>query len=222
MKKIISFVCYGAAAALTVFILYIQCGINVIISWVGLLLALILISGILITGTLFRISGLNDPAKKHHTVYITLWIIFIFYIAFLVYLLFLDNTFGRTIQEDHSNYYWYFKFRTNFIPFRMISEYIRNLKHGAVKYAVINLFGNLAAFMPMAFFMPMLFKTMRKPIPFMIFILSALVLVEGTQFLLMVGICDIDDIILNFTGSMIIYIILKLTIFRKQLKTFLN
>ena len=73
-----------------------------------------------------------------------------------------------------------------------------------------NLIGNAMLFMPMAVFLPCLFRPMQKLWVFALTMLMMLVAVEALQLLLACGSCDVDDILLNLTGTLILFGLLKI------------
>ena len=72
-----------------------------------------------------------------------------------------------------------------------------------------DLFGNIALFMPLPFFLVFIFhiNSLQKTI-LVAFIIS--VCIELTQFIFSIGVADIDDIILNTIGAIFGGVILKL------------
>lgn len=99
----------------------------------------------------------------------------------------------------------------NIIPFRTISKYVAALFTHRISFSaiVINLFGNLVAFMPLGLFLPLFFRSCRK-LPYFLLASSLIVLcVETLQFLFIVGFCDIDDLILNVFGACVAFLVLK-------------
>ena len=89
----------------------------------------------------------------------------------------------------------------NLVPFRVIKNYLRIFTRPAnrifLPYALTNFLGNILLFIPLGFFPPMLL------------VLGIMVTVEILQMLLLVGTCDVDDIILNAFGASIGYGIFK-------------
>ncbi len=73
-----------------------------------------------------------------------------------------------------------------------------------------NLVGNAMLFMPMAVFLPCLFRPMRRLWLFALTMALVLVAVEALQLLLACGSCDVDDVLLNLTGTLIVFGVLKL------------
>ena len=76
-----------------------------------------------------------------------------------------------------------------------------------------NLIGNFILFMPMGVFLPCLVPISRKK-HYMIMAL-ALLLIEIAQLFTGRGIFDIDDIILNYAGFLIVYIIVNSSFMKK-------
>ena len=118
---------------------------------------------------------------------------------------------------------YYLKWFVNFRPFQSIyTVYIRGLLDGyvSVRYTVLNLLGNLCAFMPLAVLLPALLRCMRRWYCFLPTVLLTVVSVEGLQFWLMVGSCDVDDVILNLGGAMILYLIFLIPPVRRLMERF--
>lgn len=125
------------------------------------------------------------------------WEILLFaaYLAFLFYfLLFADRT-GRGVREYHYNL-------VLFREIRRFWTYRRMLGIGAV---ALNLFGNVAAFLPLGALLPGLFRRCRN------FFLTALLCFEVSlcaeilQLFLKAGCFDVDDLLLNTCGGILGY-----------------
>lgn len=131
------------------------------------------------------------------------WILFISYLLLLLYFLFFAESMGR---NNHSGVYSY-----NIEPFREIIRFYKHRQIVGFGAFVLNIFGNIFAFIPFGFFRPIIgihrhsfFKTLFQGALF-----SAVV--EIIQVLSTVGSFDIDDIILNSIGVLIGYIIFILS-----------
>ena len=100
----------------------------------------------------------------------------------------------------------------NLIPFKPIIEYAQKIFTSLLDTSTIflNLFGNVACLMPLALFIPMLFKKIDTTKKFLISILCVTFGIEIIQFITFTGSCDIDDIILNTLGAFIMYKILNI------------
>lgn len=106
----------------------------------------------------------------------------------------------------------------------MMKNYISAYRYGNILFAhlIVNLVGNLIIFAPLGILLPSLFKIMQKPIVYTFFVAITIVLSEFLQFYLSVGVCDIDDFILNFTGAMIVYGIYKIPVINRLWHKFIK
>lgn len=132
--------------------------------------------------------------RKQSPLYVAFKVIlFIVYLAVLTYFLFFAEGFGRQPAESASY---------NFVPFREILRTICKADILGAKYVAINLFGNIAAFMPFGFILPAIFRkkfsgawsTIAAGAMFSI-------IIEAAQFVTHLGCCDVDDVILNTSGA---------------------
>lgn len=102
----------------------------------------------------------------------------------------------------------------NPIPLHTIRHYLWIFRHSrlpyVLQYAVVNFFGNILLFLPLGLFPPLLDKRFRKFWKTALLATGIMVCVELLQMLLLVGTCDVDDVILNVTGASIGYGIYKL------------
>lgn len=129
--------------------------------------------------------------------------IFILYIGILCYFLFFSEMFGRTeIQKEY---------RYNLTLFREIKRFWIYRKQLGTMAWVINIIGNVAAFLPYGFFLPILSKKFQNC--FKVFLLSFLLslAVELLQLIFKVGCFDVDDLLLNTIGGVIGYGIYRLS-----------
>lgn len=120
---------------------------------------------------------------------------FIAYIGVLFYVTILSESYGRT--EIHAEY------RYNLKLFDTILLYVRYKNLVGMKAVIINLLGNVAAFMPFGFLVPLLRK---KPVgAFLILLLSfdLSMLIEVMQLIFKVGSFDVDDLLLNTIGGLV-------------------
>ena len=102
----------------------------------------------------------NKPMK------INLWIYFILYIILLLTLTLFDPMYGRSfsiVDWSKELFNKYISNSFNLIPFHTIIDYISKFNSlYDTKTIMVNLLGNLIALMPMAIFLPLLFKKTRK------------------------------------------------------------
>ena len=131
--------------------------------------------------------------------------VFFIYLATLFYFVFFSTDLGSD-KASISQYP-----TINLIPFRTIKHYfkVRNILNPSV--FIINVYGNIAAFMPFGFLMPFVKCKSDK---WRWILLSSIILslfIELTQITLGVGVIDVDDVVLNVAGGILGYIFYKLT-----------
>lgn len=141
------------------------------------------------------------------------------YLFFLADLLLFNFSFGRpgfSFQREDA----YFSSSVNLIPFATIGMYLERLRQQTISppIALTNLLGNVAAFSPFAFFLPLLFPKISSFKKFALSIIGIVSFAELLQLILGRGSCDIDDLILNAGGACILYGILHLPGTRKILR----
>ncbi|MPN01537.1 hypothetical protein SDC9_148746 [bioreactor metagenome] len=109
---------------------------------------------------------------------------------------------------------------TNFNPLETVRLYINAIKYNYIgmEIPLSNLVGNAMLFMPMAVFLPCLFRPLQKLWLFALTMFLLLVAVEALQLLLACGSCDVDDVLLNLAGTLIVFGILKLPFLQRLLK----
>ena len=143
---------------------------------------------------------------KHRKLHIAL---FMAYCALMVSLLF-----DRPGPIAGVPYWEQIKMSINFVPFRTVMCYMRLLRRRPnaylIRHAVINLAGNVIMFIPLGFFLPMIWAKLRKLWRTLLTTGLIITLVELIQLFTLVGSCDIDDLILNLLGAAMGYGIYKL------------
>jgi glycopeptide antibiotics resistance protein len=145
---------------------------------------------------------------------INLWIFFGLYLLLLVTLTLFDSIWGRNginLVNANINYKQYFENTVNLVPFKTIMMYIKQFDSMYdTRTVLLNLLGNIIALMPMAFFLPLLFKKQSKFRNFVLTITGIILLIEFLQLITSSGRFDIDDLILNLSGALIMYGIIKI------------
>lgn len=161
----------------------------------------------------YQMRHTEDAAEKaalRRRAYVRMFIIYVIAAATL---LFLKSSFRRAFVDRNI---WqaepftkeHFEMYCNLKPFRSISMYMRAYRNHniSVRLIVANLLGNLVAGMPCALFLPVIWPhrqtKWRYFLPTMIL---SVAVVEGIQFLTMVGQADVDDVILNVAGACLIF-----------------
>lgn len=128
-----------------------------------------------------------------------LWVLFGLYAAVMLVLLF-----NRTPHDNGLGYWQQMAANLNLVPFRTIREFIDLLVYrrnsNLISHAVINLFGNIAVFVPLGVFLPALRPRLRSWKAAMLCSAAIITCIELTQLFTLRGSCDIDDLILNLLG----------------------
>lgn len=142
-------------------------------------------------------------------------------IAFFLFVLFIVGLLSQTIIpkfEFGMNGFGIVKggiHQTNLIPFKVLFEtYNEVFINGYINYFLINFLGNIIMFMPIGFFLPLLWDLSNKKVIVIGFCFS--LFIECCQLFLTRG-TDIDDLILNTIGT-----ILGLLLYRIIYKKFKN
>lgn len=140
---------------------------------------------------------------KYRKLHLTLFCI---YIAFMLYLLF-----NRSGGIEGIDYWEQVQMNLCLKPFRTITLFLRALnKPGYSFKSLINLGGNVIMFIPLGFFLPRVFPKFQKLWRTILLTVLIITVVELAQLFTLLGVCDIDDLILNVTGAAIGYGIFKL------------
>ena len=169
---------------------------------------------LLCTGSIFIYFGgvfLSKYRKDIKPMKINLWIFFTLYLILLITLTLFDYSWGRggfnTIKLNELR----LMDNVNLIPFKTIKMFISEFNSlYDTRTVLLNLFGNVIALMPMAFFLPFIFKKQNKFKVFLLTIFIIILLIELLQLITGSGSFDIDDIILNSSGAIIMYLIIKI------------
>ena len=96
---------------------------------------------------------------------------------------------------------------TNLIPFRVLFDTYKELSRGHLGALIINFFGNVVMFMPIGFFVALLWKLSGAKVVLAGFLTS--LFIEVTQLFLARN-SDVDDLMLNTLGALFGLLIYKL------------
>lgn len=141
--------------------------------------------------------------RHKHWIRILGWILFLAYLAILVYFLFFSEEYGR--QQAGGGEYRY-----NLVPFTEIRRFWVYREQVGTLAAFLNIGGNVVGFMPFGFLLPVLSARVRRfwvtvPLGF-----SLSLAVECVQLAAKVGSFDVDDIILNTLGVILGYLAFRI------------
>lgn len=107
---------------------------------------------------------------------------------------------------DPEGFSLYLQTRVNLIPFYTIKE-ISDV--GGFYTVIVNNLGNILALMPMGVFLPLIFFRQRRILMFVLTVTLCVILIETTQMLFLMGAWDIDDLMLNVTGAVIMFLVMR-------------
>lgn len=105
----------------------------------------------------------------------------------------------------------------NLVPFRIIGTFLRNMFDSSALFhlAIWNVGGNLVLFSPFALFLPLCAKWTGKWYGVLGISAFAVASVEAAQYFSARGNADIDDVILNLGGVMLLWGILQIPILKR-------
>ena len=137
--------------------------------------------------------------------------LFLVYLALMLWLLF-----GRSYGWiDGLSYREMLRQNINLQPLLTIRNYLHVIIHRSndtvLVHCIINLAGNVVMFIPAGWLLPRIWKIYRNFFQFLATCTAAILLVELTQLLTLLGSFDIDDVILNLIGLTIGYLFYLLT-----------
>ena len=133
--------------------------------------------------------------KKRKIIRIISRICFVIYMIVLVYFLLLSDGFGRS--EGYSEY------RYNLVPLQEIVRFIRYRDYIDFLSVVINLLGNVVAFMPFGALIRWVVNRKMRWYQAVTYTFLFSLCVELLQLVAMVGVFDVDDLILNTLGGLL-------------------
>ena len=125
------------------------------------------------------------------------WVLFIVYMAAVVYFMFFAESFDRPDVRQEYHY--------NLILFREIKRFIIYRDQLGMKAVFLNAVG----FMPFGFFLPIVSRRSRRWYNTVLFGFSFSLAIEITQLVWKVGSFDVDDILLNTIGAALGFIVYR-------------
>lgn len=209
MKKglliVSSIIFYLLGLTTLIFYMYLELAPRVNMDEIDRIILLFLLALFCYLGTIL----LSKFLKNNKPMKIYLYGIFIIYIITLIQLTLFDSDYGRSglniFGLNKENLEVYLE-NNNLVPFKTITLYISRQD----RVAIVNLLGNLVAFAPMGIFLPLLFKKQNKLKNFILTNIAIILTIESLQFLSLSGSFDIDDLILNLLGALLIYRLYKI------------
>ncbi|MGB8452972.1 MAG: VanZ family protein [Anaerocolumna sp.] len=120
-------------------------------------------------------------------------VLFVLYIILLAYFLFFSERYGRTITSS--------EYRYNLVLFKEVRRFILYRKEIGFESFIVNIFGNVLAFAPFGFVLPIISTSNRKLLNITLLSLEFSLTIELIQLIYKVGIFDVDDIFMNTIGG---------------------
>ena len=227
MKKIMNVIVMGLSIIFIGFVIIFSMLPNIVLNVSVTIGGFAIPIVIIIITMIIEIKKAKDPKEKSKIRDFGLRTLFIIYCILLITILFLNNEYRMNgFQGININTFSREHFETiNIIPFSTIIGYIYGLlfEDVSTSIVIVNLVTNLLLFAPMGFFIPLLFKNRIINIKqFIILIIILSLFVEILQFITYSGSTDIDDIILNTIGAIIIYALMKTKLVKKILEKALD
>lgn len=145
----------------------------------------------------------------------TIAILCFIYILIVVDFTLLDDSFGRSISSifslNKAELSKHLRENVNLIPLATVRLFIKGYNEGIITFGALleNLLGNLCVFMPFALFIPMLIPKLNSVWGVFLTTTLTVVMIEILQFVFLTGAMDIDDLILNILGAMLLYLVAK-------------
>lgn len=184
----LSIICY--IISILTFLTYLRLDYNTNISinyFIRLIFVIIASVFIIIGNYIYNNNYIDKISDKKKSIKIANLIIFIYYSTLL---------FNMTIFARFTNIHSY-----NLIPFKSIYEIVTS---NNMYFILINILGNLLVFMPIEYFMIELFNVVNFKKTLLINFLIVFIC-EVIQYTFKIGVFDVDDIILCFSGMMLFY-----------------
>ncbi|MCI8743592.1 MAG: VanZ family protein [Lachnospiraceae bacterium] len=127
------------------------------------------------------------------------WVLFVAYLAVLVYFVFFAESFGR-LPSQRDDYAY------NLELFKEIRRFYVYREQLGIKAFLLNVVGNVVAFIPCGFFLPIVSRRGRKWYNTILLCFSLSLSIELIQLVFKVGSFDVDDLLLNTLGGVAGYV----------------
>lgn len=136
------------------------------------------------------------------TLRICCYIIFGVYIILLTYFLFFAESTGRTFEGRSYHY--------NLVLLKEIKRFWNHRESLGLMAVFLNLFGNIAAFVPFGTILPIMHHRYRSFLYMILMTFEFSLLIEVIQLVSKVGSFDVDDLLLNTIGGMLGYLVFEI------------
>lgn len=147
--------------------------------------------------------------KKRETGRIIAILLLLAYFLLLAYLLFFSSAYGRTIEMEY---------RYNLKPFFEIRRALEHIDAVGVRYVLVNIVGNIVAFMPFGFLLPLASERRIRFERALLYSFLLTLCAESIQLVSRTGAFDVDDLFLNTIGGILGYGCYMLLLGRRRKK----
>ncbi|MCI8578853.1 MAG: VanZ family protein [Lachnospiraceae bacterium] len=127
------------------------------------------------------------------------WVLFVAYLTLLVYFVFFAESFGR-LPEQRDDYAY------NLELFKEIKRFYCYREQLGMKAFLLNVVGNVVAFIPCGFFLPIISRRGRRWYNTILLGFGLSLCIELVQLVFKVGSFDVDDLLLNTLGGAVGYV----------------
>ena len=138
---------------------------------------------------------------------VLLWMLMMAYLAIITKLIIFKKSFRDVKNFLLHQYSWQAAkanmHNANLTPFKTIRLYLQ--PHVREEMAIANLLGNIIGFIPLGILLPLLFYQLRTAPRTILFVFLFSLGFELTQLFTMLGVFDVDDLLLNTLGGAIGY-----------------
>lgn len=170
---------------------------------------IIIVSLFLLVFSFGLITNNEKNYKTNINIYIGLYLTLLFSITFLIGRPRLNFNFNRITSI----------YKDSLIPFNTISLYFSG--NASFKSIIYNIFGNIIMLVPLSFLLMIKNKKYKNIFSQTLIILPLIIIIEVLQAYTHVGVFDIDDILLNYFGTIIFtFLITRFEIINKIKKLF--
>ena len=146
-----------------------------------------------------RIKGIGSLSQdKKEKILAGLYILFFMYLCLMIWEVFIGP------YRSYSGIRRY-----NLYPFKTIMAFLLNANKYNFEVIFINLIANIITFIPLGFFISVLFRRSCRVINVALYSMLIIICIEIGQYILNVGVLDIDDVVLNTIGCVLGFMIYK-------------
>lgn len=138
-----------------------------------------------------------------HSKNLVVYIFFLLYVSIFFFAVFMQNGKKSISAENIEGY-------VNLVPVRStINDFSYLTQHGLIGNMNLfnNIIGNIILFMPLPFFLIRIFNY-KKILPILLTALLLSLWVEAMQYIFILGVPDIDDVLLNVLGAFLGWILI--------------